>query len=62
MKKYISLIVAILAGVNLVYGFVNNQESASIFGIAMNIWVYRAVWVVIGITSFLDYYKAGKKG
>ncbi len=61
MKKYISLIVAVLAGINLVSGFINNQESASIFGVEMNIWLYRGIWLVIGLVSFLDFYKSTKK-
>ena len=61
MKKYISLIVVVLAGINLVSGFINNQESASIFHVEMNIWLYRGIWVLIGVISFLDFYKATKK-
>ena len=61
MKKYISLIVVVLAGINLVSGFINNQESASIFGVEMNIWLYRGIWILIGVVSFLDFYKATKK-
>ena len=61
MKKYISLIVAVLAGINLVSGFINNQESASIFGVEMNIWLYRGIWLFIGLVSFLDFYKSTKK-
>lgn len=53
--------IGILAVINLIYGFLNNQESGSIFGIEMNIWAYRGVWMVIALISFTDFYKATKK-
>ncbi|MFD0799026.1 hypothetical protein ACFQZJ_16250 [Maribacter chungangensis] len=61
MKKYISLVIGILAIINIAYGFANDQQSGSIFGIEMNIWAYRSVWAVIAIISFTDFYKATKK-
>lgn len=61
MKKYVSLIIGILAIINLVYGFVSDQQTGSIFGIDMNIWVYRGVWLLIAFLSFSDFYKASKK-
>lgn len=62
MKKYISLVIGILAIINIVSGFVNHQGSGSIFGIEMNIWVYRGVWMLIAAISFTDFYKATRKG
>lgn len=61
MKKYISLVIGILAIINIVSGFLNHQESGSIFGIEMNIWAYRGVWAVIAAISFTDFYKASRK-
>ncbi len=55
MKKYISLIIGVLAVINIVSGLINNQEVSSIFGMEMNIWMYRGVWILIAAISFTDF-------
>lgn len=57
MKNIWSIIIGILAIINIIYSFWNATTIESIFGIEMNIWVYRLIWSVITIASLYDYYK-----
>lgn len=44
MKKYLSLILAIIVGLDVFMSFVRNQETENVFGIEINVWVYRFLW------------------
>lgn len=37
--------------------FVNNYSYKNVFGFLINIWVYRAIWVVIAAGSIFSYLK-----
>ncbi|AXT19968.1 hypothetical protein D7030_02265 [Flavobacteriaceae bacterium AU392] len=60
MKKVTSLLLAFVALAVLVFSFITNQETAQIFGISLNVWLYRLIWVAVGVISFLDYKKSSK--
>ena len=57
MNKTVTLIIGILAVVNVIYSFFGNSDSEQIFGIEMNIWIYRLIWSVLAIGVFYDYNK-----
>ncbi|QFZ55619.1 hypothetical protein FEZ18_12800 [Oceanihabitans sp. IOP_32] len=57
MKKSISLILGVIAMVNVFYTFNNNSETGEIFGFEMNIWVYRLIWSTLAVGIFYDYSK-----
>lgn len=44
MKKYLSLILAIIVGLDVFMSFVRGQETENVFGIEINVWVYRFLW------------------
>lgn len=44
MKKYLSLILAIIVGLDVFMSFVRNQDTENVFGIEINVWVYRFLW------------------
>lgn len=57
MNKIIILIVAIVAIANVIYSFFGNQESISVFGFEINLWIYRLFWGVIAVLLLYDYFK-----
>ena len=60
MSKPLTIIVGILAVSNVLYSFWGNQQSEQIFGLEMNIWVYRLIWTALAIGIFYDYFKKKK--
>ena len=44
MKKYLSLILAVIVGLDVFMSFVRNQDTENVFGIEINVWVYRFLW------------------
>jgi len=41
--------------------FVNNSDSKIVFGIEIDIWMYRGLWSVITAASFVSYLKRKKE-
>jgi len=60
MNSIVSLIIGIVAIINVVYSFWKVSSSQAIFGIEMNVWIYRLIWSVIAILFLYDYYKKTK--
>lgn len=60
MSKIVTLIVVIIAVANVIYSFFGNSDTEQIFGFEMNIWIYRIIWIVIGIGVSYDYFKKNK--
>ncbi len=56
MRKYINYIFAIIATAIVVYTFVGEDRQFDIFGIEMNVWIYRMIWVLIAVSSFYRAY------
>ncbi|WP_299781688.1 hypothetical protein [uncultured Formosa sp.] len=60
MNKLTLILVLLLSLSNIIYSFWGNQESDQIFGIEMNIWIYRLVWIFVIIGISYDYFKKKK--
>jgi hypothetical protein len=50
MKRYVGLILALIISADVIMSFVNDKEVENVFGIEMNVWVYRFLW---GLLAFL---------
>ena len=62
MKKYLTLAMAILGVITVIYSFFGNMsETADILGFEVNIWVYRLFWSVLAIGLIFSYVKENKK-
>ena len=57
MKKTWVIIAAIIAIANVVYSFWKPDGSYSIFSIEINIWIYRLIWSIGGVSVIYEYYK-----
>jgi hypothetical protein len=57
MKKNINVFVRMLALTLLIYSFIKNSPSESLFGFEINIWFYRLFWGIIAIFSIIYHYK-----
>jgi hypothetical protein len=60
MKGKLSLIIGILAIANLVYSFFSTSNHSSIFGMELNIWVYRLIWSFLAVSILYKYFKENK--
>ena len=49
MNKIASILVVLLALSNVVYSFWTNPDSERFFGFEINTWLYRLVWVLLGL-------------
>jgi len=58
MKLAFNVLIGLVALGLFVYSFINPEGRSSIFGFAVNPWVYRAFWGVIAGLCFKDAYKA----
>jgi len=61
MNSIVSLIIGVIAIMNVVYSFWKVSSSQSIFGIEMNSWIYRLIWSALAVLFIYDYYKKTKK-
>ena len=57
MSKTLTLIIGILVVLNVLYSFWGSPNSEQIFGIEMNIWIYRSIWSLLAIGIFYDYFR-----
>jgi hypothetical protein len=60
MRKIITLVVGISAGVNVIESFFGNLESERMFGFEINIWIYRVIWSLVAILIFYDHFNKVK--
>ena len=60
MNRKLSLIIGILAAANVVYSFFRNSDHSTIFGIELNIWVYRLIWSFLAFTILYKYFNGNK--
>jgi hypothetical protein len=60
MNKLTLILVGLLSLLNIIYSFWKYSETEQIFGIEMNIWIYRLVWVLVLIGISYDYFKKNK--
>ena len=60
-NKYVTLVLGIIAAINVIYSFFGNNETGTIFSFELNIWLYRLVWVGVTFGFFLEYSKILKR-
>ncbi|MXV37271.1 hypothetical protein GO491_01075 [Flavobacteriaceae bacterium Ap0902] len=61
MKKFIPLILGIIAILNVAYSLYNVAETATIFFFDVNTWVYRAFWSILGVYMLYKFFIASKE-
>ncbi len=60
MKKYVGLILAIIIATDVVVSFVADRAVEIVFGIEMNVWLYRLLWSGLAFLlakGFVDEFK-----
>lgn len=61
MKKYVSLILASIIILDVIVSFVKDKGVENVFGIEMDIWVYRFLWSLLAFLLIKGYLKELKK-
>ncbi|PIB39115.1 hypothetical protein [Maribacter sp. 4G9] len=61
MRKTILIIGMAIAVVTIVYSFFGMGDTGQFFGLEMNIWVYRLIWLVLFLLVLRDYLKMSGK-
>jgi hypothetical protein len=56
-----NLVWTVIGTVIIVMTFVNNSDSKIVFGIEIDIWMYRGLWSAITAASFVSYLKRKKE-
>ena len=56
-----NLVWTVIGTVIIVMTFFNNSDSKIVFGIEIDIWMYRVLWSVITAASFVSYLKRKKE-
>ena len=51
MDKILSLALLALAGYRIISSFVQEQEFGSVCGLEINIWLYRGIWLLVGVLA-----------
>ena len=49
MRKYLNLVLAVIVGLDVFMSFVRDQEVEVVFGIEINVWLYRLLWGLLSI-------------
>lgn len=47
MKRYVGLILALIIFADVIMSFINDKDVENVFGIEMNVWVYRFLWSLL---------------
>ena len=61
MSKYLSLMLAVIITLNVIYSFVVNAKTEAVFGFEINVWVYRIVWSILAILLYRLFFKTIKE-
>jgi hypothetical protein len=56
-----NLVWTVIGAVIIVMTFVNNSGSKIVFGLQLDIWVYRGIWSLITGASFISFLKRKKE-
>lgn len=56
MKKYWNLVFGVLGIIIISNTFLKDLSVKEVFGFEINIWVYRAIWILITISSLYDFF------
>lgn len=60
MNKYVSLVLAVIIAADVVMSFINDKAVENVFGIEMNVWVYRFLWSALAFFLVKGYLKQSK--
>ena len=63
MNKYVSLVLAVIITADVVMSFVNDKAVENVFGIEVNVWVYRILWSMLAfllVKTFVQRFKNEK--
>ena len=61
MKKYWNLAFGVLGIIIVSNTFLKDLSVKEVFGFEINIWVYRAIWILITISSLYDFFVKQKE-
>ncbi|QIE59414.1 hypothetical protein G5B37_07500 [Rasiella rasia] len=61
MDKIFSFALLALAGYKVISSFINQLEAGTFFGQEINIWLYRAIWLVVAILAASNLLRKMKK-
>jgi len=56
-----NLVWSVIGTLVVVMTFVNSSSATTVFGIEIDIWVYRGLWSLITVASFVSYLKRKKE-
>ena len=59
-KKW-DLIIGVIAVLILIGNFVEGNSTTHLIGFEINSWIYRGIWLLIGITNLSQYFIRRKK-
>ncbi len=55
--KYLNLVFGFLALINVIYTFFSDAQTGRLFGMDINIWLYRLIWLALALAFFNSYRK-----
>ncbi len=61
MKKYIGIILAVIILIDVIMSFVNGKDVENVFGIDVNVWVYRFLWSLLAFLLARSFVQGMKK-
>ncbi len=61
MKKYIGIILAVIILIDVIMSFVNEKDVENVFGIDVNVWVYRFLWSLLAFLLARSFVQGMKK-
>ncbi|WP_066220996.1 hypothetical protein [Formosa haliotis] len=56
MNRIFAIIIGILGVSNIAYSFYQNPEFERLFGIDMNVWIYRLIWAALAAKGVYDFF------
>ena len=56
-----NLVWSVIGTLVVVMTFVNSSSATIVFGVEIDIWVYRGLWSLITVASFVSYLKRKKE-
>jgi hypothetical protein len=61
MKKYVGLILSVIIAIDVLMSFVNDKEVENVFGVEMNVWLYRFLWSLLAFLLAKGFVKGLKE-
>ncbi|TMM29440.1 hypothetical protein FDT66_09960 [Polaribacter aestuariivivens] len=60
-SNYWNLIWGVLGAIIVISGIISGNLTKTVFGFEMNAWIYRSIWAIISLLSFVSYFKRRKE-